>query len=49
MEITEIGTMASFEPRRMMEPLPNCFSIWANARSIALVRSSVMSAAPENL
>src|SRR5947208_3241014 len=34
--ITEIGTMASFDPSRMMEPLPNCFSICANARSILL-------------
>ena len=23
--ITEIGTMASFDPSRMIEPLPNCF------------------------
>jgi hypothetical protein len=28
-EITAIGTMASFDPSRMMEPLPNCFSICA--------------------
>src|SRR5436305_12193054 len=40
-EITDIGTMASFEPKRMIEPLPNCFSICANARSTALFRSSV--------
>src|SRR6267142_5298877 len=40
-EITEIGTMASFEPSRMIEPLPNCFSICANARSTALFRSSI--------
>jgi hypothetical protein len=26
-EITAIGTMASFDPSRMMDPLPNCFSI----------------------
>jgi hypothetical protein len=25
-EITEMGTMASFEPSRMIEPLPNCFA-----------------------
>ena len=25
--MTEIGTMASFDPSRMIEPLPNCFSI----------------------
>ena len=29
--ITEIGTMASFDPRRMIEPLPNCFSICETA------------------
>src|SRR3954462_3828236 len=40
-EMTDIGTMASFEPSRMIEPLPNCFSICANARSTALFRSSV--------
>ena len=40
-EITDMGTMASFEPSRMMEPLPNCFSICENARSTALFRSSV--------
>src|SRR5438552_17372500 len=40
--MTEIGTMASLEPNRMIEPLPNCFSICANARSIALVRSSAI-------
>src|ERR1700739_2026739 len=41
-EITEMGTMASFDPHRMIEPLPNCFSICATARSIALTRSSAM-------
>src|SRR3954471_11099464 len=40
--ITEIGTMASFDPSRMIDPLPNCFSIWDTARSIALPRSSAM-------
>ena len=39
-EITEMGTMASLAPRRMMEPLPNCFSIWLSALSTALARSS---------
>ena len=39
--ITAMGTI-SFDPSRMMEPLPNCFSICANARSIALLRSSAM-------
>src|SRR5579872_3739951 len=38
-EITETGTMASFDPSRTMDPLPNCFSIWPNARSKARVRS----------
>jgi hypothetical protein len=28
-----------FWPRRMMAPLPNCFSIWPTAMSMALVRS----------
>src|SRR5947209_14279440 len=40
--MTEIGTTASFEPSRMMEPLPNCFSICASARSSALLRSSAI-------
>src|ERR1035438_7893127 len=39
-EMIAIGTIASFEPKRMIEPLPNCFSICAKARSIAFVRSS---------
>jgi hypothetical protein len=29
-----------------MDPLPNCFSICANASSIALLRSSAIMAAP---
>src|ERR1700691_3204964 len=41
-EITAMGTIASFDPRRMIEPLPNCFSICAKANSIALPRSSAM-------
>src|ERR1700691_6646880 len=41
-EITEIGTIASFDPNRMIEPLPNCFSICETANSIALPRSSAM-------
>src|ERR1700683_2743893 len=48
-EITAMGTMASFDPRRMIEPLPNCFSICANARSIALLRSSAMKDAPSRI
>src|SRR6201994_3904395 len=39
-EITEIGTMASFAPSRMIDPLPNCFSSCESAVSMALLRSS---------
>ena len=48
-EITEIGTIAPLLPSFMMEPLPNCFSIWAIVRSMARpfsAFSSAMSAAP---
>src|SRR5947208_2559886 len=38
-EITDTGTMASFDPNRRIEPLPNCFSIWPRARSKARARS----------
>src|ERR1035437_7290743 len=38
-EITETGTRASFDPRRRIEPLPNCFSIWLKASSKARKRS----------
>src|ERR1700719_3753321 len=38
-EMTEIGT-TSFDPSRMIEPLPNCFSSPERASSIALLRSS---------
>src|SRR5215470_7511753 len=41
-EMTEIGTIASFEPSRMIDPLPNCFSICERARSIARDFSSAM-------
>ncbi len=41
-EITAMGTIASFDPSRMIDPLPNCFSIWDTASSIALPRSSAM-------
>src|ERR1700679_1280309 len=44
--MVEIGTIASLLPRRMIEPLPNCFSICESARSIARERSSAM---PETL
>src|SRR5260370_35509579 len=37
-----MGTIASFDPNRMIEPLPNCFSICETAISIALPRSSAM-------
>src|SRR5215813_12149802 len=43
-EITEIGTIASLFPSRMMDPLPNCFSICDSARSIALFFSALSSA-----
>src|SRR4029077_13733627 len=43
-EITAMGIIASLLPRRMMEPLPNCFSICESARSIALVFSCLSSA-----
>ena len=33
--MTAMGTMASLFPSRMMEPLPNCFSICERANSIA--------------
>src|SRR6266508_3520638 len=32
--------MWAFSPRRMIEPLPNCFSIWPSAISRALSRST---------
>jgi len=32
--ITSARTLASDEPRRMIAPAPNCFSIWLTARSI---------------
>src|SRR5579862_2078487 len=38
-EMTETGTIASFDPRRRIEPLPNCFSIWLSVRSKARARS----------
>ncbi len=30
-EIAGMGAMASLPPSRMIEPLPNCFSIWPTA------------------
>src|SRR5512142_3073522 len=42
--MTEIGTMASLLPRRIMEPLPNCFSICDIARSRARAFSVFSSA-----
>src|SRR5688572_133490 len=38
-EIEAIGPMVLRWPRRMIDPLPNCFSIWPTAMSMALVRS----------
>src|SRR5215471_9228564 len=43
--MTVTGTMASFDPRRRIEPLPNCFSIWLSvlskmrARSLSSIRA----------
>ena len=48
-EITAMGTTASLLPSRMMEPLPNCFSMPDIARSMARffsVLSSAIKAAP---
>ena len=42
-EMTEMGTIASLLPRRMMEPFPNCFSICERASSTARERSSAKS------
>jgi len=41
-EITAMGSSASLDPSRTMDPLPNCFSICARAISTALLRSSAM-------
>src|ERR1035441_2129803 len=41
-EMTAIGSSASFDPSRTIDPFPNCFSICARASSTALVRSSVI-------
>ena len=30
-EMASIGWIAPFLPSRMIEPLPNCFSIWPTA------------------
>ena len=38
-EIAETGTMASFDPSRTMEPLPNCFSICPSVRLSVRERS----------
>src|ERR1035441_10605888 len=50
-EITAIGTRASFDPSRTIDPLPNCFSICASASSTALARSSAiaMGDSPDNV
>ena len=44
-----IGVTASFWPSRMIDPLPNCFSIWLTAISSARVRSFVSSAGMNDL
>src|SRR5579872_2566500 len=38
-EITVTGTIASFEPSRTMDPLPNCFSIWPRVSPRVRARS----------
>ncbi len=38
-EMESMGPMVFFWPRRMIEPLPNCFSICPTAMSMARVRS----------
>ena len=38
-EIASVGAMAFRWPSRMIEPLPNCFSICPTATSSALMRS----------
>ncbi len=38
-EIAETGTIASFDPSRTMEPLPNCFSIWPSVSPRVRARS----------
>src|SRR3977135_3366808 len=37
--MASIGWIGPFWPRRMIDPLPNCFSIWPTAQSTALIRS----------
>src|SRR5580692_4488385 len=39
LEIAETGTIASFDPSRTIEPLPNCFSIWVSVSPSVLLRS----------
>src|SRR5579883_3256038 len=39
-EMVETGATASLLPRRIIDPLPNCFSICESASSTARVRSS---------
>src|ERR1035441_6964219 len=46
-EMTAIGSSASFDPSRTIDPFPNCFSICARASSTALVRSSAMAIADD--
>src|ERR1700680_3696666 len=38
-EIAATGTMASFDPRRTIEPFPNCFSIWPRVSPKVRARS----------
>src|SRR4029450_11456013 len=45
-ETTWISSMASPSPRRMIDPLPNCFSIWASAACRAFAFSLLSAEAP---
>src|SRR5512146_3266888 len=45
-ETTWISLPTSLSPRRMMEPLPNCFSIWLSAAASALLLLSSIFVSP---
>src|SRR5271165_191305 len=38
-EMTDTGTIASWEPSRRIDPLPNCFSIWLSVAVNVRARS----------
>ena len=48
-EMASCGCTPPLAPRRMMAPLPNCFSIWPTAISMALRRSFTSSTAMTDL